>query len=624
MLFSILGLVASDFFCPNLSSLAVELGMNDSTVGVTLLAFGNGFPDVVSTFRAMQEDAAAMALGELMGAAVFTVSAVCGSILVFHAFRVHPYILVRDVGVYAAAVAMVLYFLRDGKLSFGEGLAMVVLYVGFVFFVFVGDLYVDPQLGAEAAEGERISEQSPLLTEPAMWPRYDVGTHHAHLATPMDRERPSLTPTLRHPSTLYQGTEHPRQMSLPVWYGSSSYGRDMLHSLSTDSTAQAESGAEDPWMLTSPVRHVGAEPNALTTPDTAPSLRLEIPPVGRAPCDPHPAPKTWRRIVGIALFPSLMCWKNRTLLQRLIGAASVPALFLLRTTVPLISKEEIVFHKALTHLLRAPSPDDDSPSSSVLDVCSELEARQYSLADPAFLIQTDERAQADRVLVLLQCAAVPAFVLWVFEIPGDPGVRRVLMALLTVLGVAGGVGAAQHMSRLDDCDTPEQLQRHSFIRSSVGFVVGLLWIVVSVDQVLALLHALGYICGWSEEILGLTLFAIGNSLGDIVTNLSIAWLGHPLMALSACFASPLTNLLLGMGVSATWMQLTHPSHGPYLFPPSATLLLSSYTLLVMLLLLLVVLPLNRFQTSRPLGLLFLVTYLAVMGTNVYLETHYRT
>jgi len=56
-LFSVLGLVASDFFCPNLSSMATRWGRSDHVVGVTLLALGNASPDVVSTFRAMRKDA---------------------------------------------------------------------------------------------------------------------------------------------------------------------------------------------------------------------------------------------------------------------------------------------------------------------------------------------------------------------------------------------------------------------------------------------------------------------------------------------------------------------------------------------------------------------------------------
>jgi hypothetical protein len=45
-LFSFIGISASDFFCPNLATIASYLGLNESTAGVTFLAFGNGSPDV--------------------------------------------------------------------------------------------------------------------------------------------------------------------------------------------------------------------------------------------------------------------------------------------------------------------------------------------------------------------------------------------------------------------------------------------------------------------------------------------------------------------------------------------------------------------------------------------------
>lgn len=663
-LFSVLGLVASDFFCPNLSSLAVELGMSDSTVGVTLLAFGNGLPDVVSTFRAMQEDAAAMALGELMGAAVFTVSAVCGSILVFHDFDVHPYVLVRDVGMYALAVALTIYFLHDGRLDFAEGVAMLALYACFVFFVFVGDLYVDPRLGEEAADVERIAEQSPLLSEPAMWPRYDVGTHHAWLDVGADARMPRSEAGTRASSP----GPPVRKLSLPVWYGSEAYGHERLRAVSPEAGDVLEHGwpgaaaaAEPPVVAQdAPDADVEAEDaedasawkaaRALR-PGSPPQIHVErpsvdlsvlpddvlddvlapsagAPPRARPALSARPPPlvapsaaaerSSWARVLGVALFPSLMCWASRRPLQRVLGLASVPALLPLRITVPLVSREEVVFHEALTYLLHT-SSHAALPTPSVLDVCTELEAQPHALADRAYLIQTEERARADRVLVVLQCALVPALVLHVLGVPGAAGARHAAMGASAAAGVGVGVVAARRMAAQPGADTSAQLQRCALVRSAAGFGVGLLWIVVSVDQVLALLHALGYVCGWSEAMLGLTLFALGNSLGDMVTNLSIARLGHPLMALSACFASPLTNLLLGIGASTTWTRLVRPAHGPFVFVRSATLVLSSYTLLAMLVSLLVVLPLHGFRTSRTLGGVFLATYAVVMATNVYLE-----
>lgn len=46
------------------------------------------------------------------------------------------------------------------------------------------------------------------------------------------------------------------------------------------------------------------------------------------------------------------------------------------------------------------------------------------------------------------------------------------------------------------------------------------------------------------------MFAFGNSLGDLVANLALARV-HPHMALAACFATPLLNLTLGVGLAGS-------------------------------------------------------------------------
>lgn len=73
-LFSFIGISASDFFCPNLATIAAYLGLNESTAGVTFLAFGNGSPDVFSTFSALKGGTFSLAIGELIGAASFSES----------------------------------------------------------------------------------------------------------------------------------------------------------------------------------------------------------------------------------------------------------------------------------------------------------------------------------------------------------------------------------------------------------------------------------------------------------------------------------------------------------------------------------------------------------------------
>ena len=137
-LFSTIGISASDFFCPNLATVAQTLGLDESVAGVTFLALGNGSPDVFSTFSAMRTDIGSLAVGELLGAASFIVSCVAGSMCIIRPFKVEKYPFLRDVGFFFIAVALVIAVLWDGRLHLWEALTLVGLYFIYVCVVVVG------------------------------------------------------------------------------------------------------------------------------------------------------------------------------------------------------------------------------------------------------------------------------------------------------------------------------------------------------------------------------------------------------------------------------------------------------------------------------------------------------
>lgn len=137
-LFSTLGISASDFFTPNLATIAQLLGLDESVAGVTFLAFGNGSPDVFSTFSAMRANSGSLAIGELLGAASFIVSCVVGSMCIIKPFRVNRGPFLRDVGFFTVAVALLLVILWDGRIRPWEAWVLVALYIFYVAIVVVG------------------------------------------------------------------------------------------------------------------------------------------------------------------------------------------------------------------------------------------------------------------------------------------------------------------------------------------------------------------------------------------------------------------------------------------------------------------------------------------------------
>ena len=74
-----------------------------------------------------------------------------------------------------------------------------------------------------------------------------------------------------------------------------------------------------------------------------------------------------------------------------------------------------------------------------------------------------------------------------------------------------------------------------------------LWIDAIADQLVTLLTFLGVICGISNNIMGLTVLAWGNSTGDLSANMTMAKKGIANMAITACFAGPVFSILVGLG-----------------------------------------------------------------------------
>lgn len=81
-----------------------------------------------------------------------------------------------------------------------------------------------------------------------------------------------------------------------------------------------------------------------------------------------------------------------------------------------------------------------------------------------------------------------------------------------------------------------------------GFLVAAMWIDTIASELVGLLDYFGALLGIDHAILGLTILAWGNSIGDMVTDVAIARRGLPNMAITACFAGPVFNLLIALGL----------------------------------------------------------------------------
>lgn len=151
-----------------------------------------------------------------------------------------------------------------------------------------------------------------------------------------------------------------------------------------------------------------------------------------------------------------------------------------------------------------------------------------------------------------------------------------------------------------------------------GFLMSVIWAYITAQELVALLIALGHILGVSPSILGLTLLAWGNSIGDLTANVAMAVNGGEhgaQVAISGCYAGPTFNTLVGLGISLLWSSwATHPS--PFVIPTDPSFYQTLGFLVAGLLWALVMLPRRGMKLDRVLGIGLLAIYLCFLSLRI--------
>ncbi|KAI8962700.1 Sodium/calcium exchanger protein-domain-containing protein [Daldinia sp. FL1419] len=835
LLFTTIGIAASDFFSVNLSTIATILGLSESLAGVTFLAFGNGSPDVFSTFAAMSSNSGSMAVGELIGAAGFITSVVAGSMALVREFKVSRKTFVRDICFFIAAVSFAMGFLADGYIHLWECSVMIAFYIFYVIVV-VGWHAVSKRRARRVKEAlsrshyyapasERSNDElEPYRDDPddedaqpierrssersgssaadvgmlERGPRIEIGApddedetdRSQHVAAEMASSmrvnrprgrrsntttitpiRPSLVGALEFRSVLSSLQEEGNVRMRPLYHGRSSSadllraGRVVVQAAKSTQTIQnvddalvtarnraQSSGAvpttvdvdlaprrttEDRRRTPSP-HTIGGKlappladqfgghhtdnltpeelppnprpqlerlriPNSPGSERSSPSLspfpaftesplvisessqqlpHLILPPAAeeRSPSflglieHTNSKPIRWwpyrvlppPNVIVSTLFPTLQDWRGKSIWDKFVSLISVPSIFLLVITLPVVeteskdddSAESIVEQPTSGQLESTPAPVSTEPSGAIE---SETEWQRYrrrtrsrassrshspsliSVTAPENTRGTDQvqvapithpsNAQTrkpvsellqdsstvgddeqgwNRWLLILQLFAGPifgVFIVWANMIEDlDQPVTILIRALLISLACSLVLLGIILMTT-----SPDHRPKYQFLFCFLGFCVSIAWISTIAGEVVGVLKAFGVILDISEAILGLTVFAVGNSVGDLVADVTVARLGYPVMALSACFGGPLLNILLGIGLGGAYQTINaakkkkakHPDrplhYKPYHIQVSGTLMVSAITLLFTLFALLAIVPMNKWIMSRKIG-----------------------
>ncbi|GLT38315.1 hypothetical protein SLA2020_125720 [Shorea laevis] len=142
----------------------------------------------------------------------------------------------------------------------------------------------------------------------------------------------------------------------------------------------------------------------------------------------------------------------------------------------------------------------------------------------------------------------------------------------------------------------------------VAFIMSVFWISTIAGELLNCLAALGTLLELPPALLGLTVLAWGNSVGDLVADVAVAKAGHPAMAMAGCFAGPMFNMLVGLG-TALVMQTANVYPEAYTLHFHISIVIAFVFLLLSLMGSLLVITWSRFRVPRFWGFCLVGLYI---------------
>lgn len=514
VLFGSIGLVAGNALVPNLSAITSHLKIPENISGLTLLAFANGSPDIISTYTSFKTGNTMLAFGEIIGAAYFINSVVIGIIFIIKPFDIIPdaknipalydsdaestessltqrnamgtYI--RDVLFFAFSIAVLLYCVRDGLLTRSEMMVLVGIYVTYVCVIIVWQWYFDGKI-----KSARIDTQARGL--------YDATPNDSLLADEFEDSynyNPQLIRNLEF-ETILSGLTTKSRVGYYIARDGRSY-RD-----SEDSEERIE------------LNQIQAE-------------------LIQPPC--------------------------KTTLQKMFDFIALPAVTLFRYTIPMMTVTDF---------------------------------------------EGDYKPSLAKLLQLLSSLLISPFLIMFTLFPDTATIWKCLLILPT----AGMAYTSYH--NLIQSSNPSTLVKCAI--SAIGVFASISWISIIVSEIINVLTLISSLTYIRPSAIGITVFALGNSVGDMISCIVISRMGYPLMALAACIGGPLLNILLGLGLNGLLIGNDHIE-----IATSVSIIFCLLGLLFnLIVVLLIFIPLGGWRCDRYVGTAMILLWLIGVSVAIVLE-----
>lgn len=601
--FFCIGLVASDYLSHNLHYISRWLHLLDNLAGLTILAMGNSSPDILSNFKAMNMGEGNLAILELMGASFFINTVVIGCMAITHPFKLPKHLVARDMFVFLLINGMILVSLVNNYISLINCIALFSCYIIYVIYIIVNHSILRAKT-VKKLRDERIRNNY-LLNNSSTTGSDETSDHEND--GDLDDFNWNLPTIDNLPFSNMDEYDADYQRELINEYDefirandditiNKSIGiKQLIHDLNTHSSNRIQLTHDRNDLIRDAVQAPETQPSTFSryrdnededeealivnsritmnnnednnNDDSHTNNRL----LGRYQADLDAGTSTTSPTDAVLAYlynlGDIKSFSSLPLTQKVAFIITFPLYVLIKLTVPIV--------------------DNDIDKVKIISIVVFMNLNFYWNWLSFILINMPLL-----VSVLYSCVITD----------------RVTITPMVDAKVNG---------------SPKY--RFQIIVAGIGFINSIMWISFFATEIINNLKSISIIYDISDEILGFTVFAVGNSIGDLISNYTISKMGMPIMAFGACFGGPILALCF-LGLNGFIILINNENYSKsfindygYLISSSRTLIIINLGVMINLLIFLGLVAHNNWFLEKKIGMVLIFNWVLVIGICTYMS-----
>jgi cation:H+ antiporter len=118
-------------------NIAIDLGMSENLVGLTIVSIGTSLPEFVTSLVAAKKGESDIVMGNIIGSNIFNILFVLGASAIIHTMHVQPIVFIDMIIMLIATVITYLFAVSKKQVNRFEGIILILTYVVYIIFIII-------------------------------------------------------------------------------------------------------------------------------------------------------------------------------------------------------------------------------------------------------------------------------------------------------------------------------------------------------------------------------------------------------------------------------------------------------------------------------------------------------